>query len=340
MKSRKLASVLVLAVAAAAAGTAWWAYSQSRSYPATDAAEIAAPVVNISAIVPGQVIDVLVQNNQAVAAGDLLFRIDPEPYQLQLQQARAMLSAAESELRQGEGNRALERSNADIASQQISRAQNNLEMARQTLARLEPLLEKGYVTAQEVDTARTTVRDAQVTLDQAQVHATGTDAFVGTLDTRRAQVEAARAQVALAERNLRNTEIHAPRDGAVTGVTLTAGEYVVTGAALFSLVDTHHWHASALFRETDLPQIKVGDEAHVYLLAAPGTPITGRVTGIGWGIRSSEELQFMGMPLVANKMDWVRTARRYPVEIELEDAPEGLIRLGATASVRIVGAHE
>lgn len=54
-----------------------------------------------------------------------------------------------------------------------------------------------------------------------------------------------------------------------------------------------------------------------------GTPIAGRVTGIGWGTRSSEELQFMGMPLVANKLDWVRTARRYPVEIELEDAPEG-----------------
>lgn len=327
--------VVLLAIAAAAALSVW-AWRQSAAHPSTDAAEITAPVIGISAIVPGLVVEVAVRENQHVQAGDLLFRVDPEPYEIEVEQARAVLAAAESELRQGEGNLALQQSNADVASSQIIRAEANLELAQQTLARLEPLLAQGYVTAQDVDAARTAVRDATVTLAQSQSHASGTDAFVGTLDTRRSQVDAARATLALAERNLRNTELRAPRDGVLVGMVLTAGEYVVTGATVFSLIDNSQWHVSALFRETELPQIRVGDSARVFLLSAPDTPIAGVVSGIGWGVRSSEEAQVLGMPLVASKLDWVRAARRFPVEIELQDPPEGLVRLGASASVRII----
>ncbi|WP_372839042.1 HlyD family efflux transporter periplasmic adaptor subunit [Phaeovulum sp.] len=339
MKLRALLRVGVVLLALSAAGLGFWAWMQSDSHPTTDAATIDAPVVGIAPIVPGVVMEVAVVNSQHVNAGDLLFRLDPEVYDLELQQARAVLAAAESELRQGEGNLALEQSNADIASSQIDRANANLSLARQTLARLEPLLEQGYVTAQAVDSALTAVRDAEVTLQQAQSHASGTDAFVGTLDTRRAQVDSALAAVALAERNRRNTEIFAPRAGYIAGLTLTAGEYVVSAVPLFSLIDDSEWRVTALFRETDLPQIATGDAVRVFLLAAPSTPIAGRVTGVGWGVRSSDEAQLLGLPLVASKLDWVRAARRFPVEIELEDAPEGLVRLGASASVRILGAE-
>lgn len=340
MKTRAILRLVVAALALAALSLGLWAWRQSERYPTTDAATIDAPVVEISAIVPGLVLEVAVENNQHVEAGDLLFRIDPEAYDLELAQARAALAAAESELRQGEGNRALERSNADVAQSQIDRAEANLALAQQTLARLEPLLEQGYTTAQEVDSARTAVRDAEVTLQQAQSHASGTDAFVGTLDTRRAQVDSARAAVALAERNRRNTEIRAPRSGYIAGLSVTEGEFVVTAAPLFTLIDDSHWRVTALFRETELPRMALGDRVRVFLLAAPSTPLEGRVTGIGWGVRSNDEAELLGLPLVASKLDWVRAARRYPVEIELEDAPEGLVRLGASASVRVLGPAE
>ena len=82
----------------------------------------------------------------------------------------------------------------------------------------------------------------------------------------------------------------------------------------------------------------MGDEARVYLLAAPDVPISGLVTGIGWAIRSTEEADLLGLPLVANSIDWVRTARRFPVEIELHDPPLDLTRVGLSASVRVMGA--
>ena len=339
MTRRQIAGIIVGLTVLVALGLATWAWRTSRSHPVTDAATVSAPVVNITAIVPGLVAEVAVHDNQAVSAGDLLFRIDPEPYQLELNQAKALLASAESELRQGEGNLALEQSNADVAARQIERATNNLELAEATLARLEPLLHKGYVTGQEVDAARTAVRDATVTLEQARAHASGTTAFVGTLDTRRAQVDAARAAVALAERNLKHTEIRAPRSGVLAGMTLTSGEFVITATPLFTLIDTSAWRVSALFRETELPQIAVGDEARVFLLAAPGLALKGRVTGIGWGVQTADELNLLGLPLVASKLDWVRAARRFPVEIELDAPPERLVRLGASASVRILGVE-
>lgn len=337
---RKILRLVVIAMALLALLAAVWALGQSRSHPMTDAGSVDAPVVNVSALVPGQVEQVVAANNQPVQAGDLLFVVDPAPYRLLRDQAQAQLAAAQSELAQGQGNVALQQSNADVAVNQITRARNNLDLARQTLARLEPLLARGYVTAQEVDSARTAVHDAEVTLDQAQAMATGTAAFAGNTDTRRAGVDAAQAAVALAERNLRNTEIRAPIAGVVTGLTLTRGDYVVTGTPLFSLIDTAQWRVSALFRETDLAHIQPGDRARVFLLAAPNQPIEGRVASIGWGVRSTDEAQILGLPLVANSLDWVRSAARFPVEIELEAPPEGLTRLGASASVRILGTEK
>lgn len=325
---------LITVLAAVALGI--YAIRQAERFPQTDAAEVSAPVIAISATVPGRVVELLVENNQLVEAGDPLFAVDPEPYELELAQARAVLATARSELAQGERNLELERSNADVAAKQIDRARNNLDLARQTLERLQPLLARGYVTEQEVDTARTAVSDAQVTLDQALAHAAGTGGFVGTLDSRQAQVDLAEASIALAERNLRNAIVRAPVKGRITGLTLNAGEYVVTGAPLFSLVDTAHWHVTALFRETDLPVIHKGDAARVYLLAAPDRAVEGTVTGIGWAIRSTEEAQLLGLPLVANRIDWVRTARRFPVEIELHDPPADLTRVGLSVSVRIL----
>lgn len=336
---KRIFRLLTLAVVIAAIALVVHSLRQAEQRPHTDAAEVAAPIVRLSTIVPGRVVEVMVENNQLVHAGDPLFQVDPEPYEIELRQARATLATAQSELAQGERNLELERSNADVADTQIERARNNLALARQTLARLEPLLTNGYVTEQEVDTARTSVDDAQVTLDQALSHAAGTREFVGTLDSRRAQVELAEASVAMAERNLRNTILRAPITGRITGLTLNAGEYVVTGTTLFSLVDTSHWHVTALFKETDLPVIHEGARAEVFFLAASDHAIEGTVTGIGWAIRSGEEAQLLGLPAIANRIDWVRTARRFPVEVVLHNPPENLTRVGISASVRIIGGE-
>lgn len=307
-------------------------------HPRSDAAEIEAPVVQISSTVPGRVVRIGVANNQSVRKGDVLFELDPEPYRLRLEQAQAELRAARSELAQGQRNIATAQSNADVAQKQIERAKFNADLAKQTLDRLEPLLDRGFVTAQQVDQARTTYNDSLVSLDQALQQSQGATQVIGTLDTRQAQVDTAAAVVALAQRDLDNTMVRAPFDGLVSGLTVPEGGYVITGQPLFGMIDTSAWEAVAYFRETELASIGIGDTAEVFVMADSQRPLRGKVTAVGWGVRSEDAATILGLPLVSNSLNWVRVAKRYPVYVHLVDPPADLMRVGASAVVVISGA--
>ena len=318
----------------------WFAWSLNASNPRSDVAEIEAPIAHISSTVPGRIIAIEVENNAAVKKGDVLLRLDPEPYELRLTQAKAELRAAESEVAQGERNIATEQANAEVAQSQIERARFNADLAKQTLDRLEPLLSQGFVTAQQVDQARTAYNDSLVSLDQALQSSQGASTIIGTLDTRKAQVDTAWATVALAQRDLDNTVVRAPFDGRIVGLTMAIGQYVITGQPVFSLIDTSRWEAVAFFRETELENISIGDHAQVFVMADSRTPISGQVAAIGWGVRSEDAATILGVPLVSNSLNWVKVAKRFPVYVHLHEPPDKLMRVGASAVVTISGNGE
>jgi membrane fusion protein, multidrug efflux system len=303
--------------------------------PRTDAAEIEARFVHVSPTVPGRVVAVHVKNNARIKKGDVLAEIDPEPYLLRLEQARAEAKVGESEVAQGMRNLEVARTNAAVAEEQIKRAKENLALAQQTLDRLSPLQPDGYVSLQQVDQARTSRNDAQISLDQAMHQSHAASEAIGTLDTRKAQLQSTLQAMALAERDLRNTKIVAPFDGIVTSMKLDVGEYTATGQVLFTLIDTSTWEAVANFRETDLKPIHVGSRARVYVMTDPSRAIEGEVAGIGSGGRSDENVDVLGMPYIARSLNWVRVARRYPVFIHLHEPPKDLMRIGASAAVVI-----
>jgi len=333
-EARRIAALVVagLAVVGATAEILAAAVAIDRS-PRTDAVEIDAPLIHISPTTPGRVVNVGVAENAAVKRGDVLFEVDPAPYRLRVDLAKAEVEAAQSEVDQGGRNIAGERANATVADEQIRRARDNLALAEQSLARLTPLLPKGYVTAQQVDQATTARDDALVSLRQAEVQSSGANQVVGTLETRRAQLAAAEAQLALAERDLADTVVRAPYDGLVTNFHLVEGEYVVTGQPLGSLIDTSRWRAVADFRETDLARIRPGDKAFVYVMSDRNRLIHGEVEGVGWGVRSDETASVLGLPFVARSLNWVRVAQRYPVTVRLDDPPQDSMRIGESAVV-------
>jgi len=333
---RLIGLVIAIASIGSAAVATYFVLQEIDQSPRTDVAEISAPTVHVSATVPGRIVSVAVRNNAAVQKGDVLFQVDPEPYQLRLNQAQAELRAAQSEVEQGGRNIATEQTNADVADKQIERARINVDLAKQTLDRLEPLLPKGYVTAQQVDQARTAYNDAQVSLAQALQQSQGANQIIGTLDTRKAQVDVAQAAVALAQRDLDNTTVRAPFDGKVTGLEVAPGEYVVTAQSVFTLIDTSHWEAVAFFRETELDAIRLGSAADVFVMADRSQRITGEVESIGWGVRSEESANILGLPIVSSSLNWVRVAKRFPVYVKLHEPPQELMRIGASAIV-IVG---
>lgn len=328
--------VVSLAAVAVAVLFGWRYFHNAELNPLSQDAVVTADTVNISAAVPGRIATIAARDNGAVRKDAPLFALDAIAYRLQAAQAAADLKIAEAALADRERAVSAERSNAVIAQEQVARARSNLELATQTLTRLEALRPKGYVSAQQVDDAATAKRDAEISLKQAVHQQAAADVLVSNVAAATALVDARRAALALAERALADTEVRAPFDGKVVGLSLSPGEFVISGQSIFTLIDTAAWYVSAAFLETELPQITVGNCATVYTLADRTRRIRGRVEGIGWGISSEELIKLpRSMPIVPKSLDWVRVAQRFPVRIRLMDPPEDLMRIGASATATV-----
>jgi len=303
--------------------------------PRTDDAYLQADLVHLAPDVSGRIVELNVRDNQEVRKGDVLFRIDPEPYRMRVDQARAAVQGLEAKLGLTADQVASQTSKADAAARGIGSAEAQRSLASSTLARMEPLLGRGFVTAQQVDQARAAQRTAQIALQQAQLQADeARQAIINTKPTE-AELEGARATLALAERDLNKTVVRAPCDGRITALDIAAGEFAATGHPLFTIIDTEHWYAIGNFRETDLAGMEPGQRATVYVMAQPSRPVPGKIDSLGWGVASDVSATFGGLPHVERTLNWVRIAARFPVRILLDAPPDDLMRYGATAVIVI-----
>lgn len=333
----RAAGMAIAAVAILSALYFGWRYTRTAALnPLSQDAVLTAATVNIAFALPGRIVAVGVEENGGVEKAQVLAEIDPRPFQLVVAQAKADLSIAEAALADSERTISAERSNAVVAREQVERAESNLALATQTLARLQALRPKGYVSAQQVDDAATLKRDAEVSLRQARHQLDAANALVSNIAAASALVDARKAALAIAERALEDAVIRAPFAGKVAGRVPAVGSYVITGQSLFSLIDSGAWYASASFVETELPSIAVGDCASVHVLANPAQPVRGRVESIAWGVASEDVINLpRAMPLVPKNLDWVRVAQRFPVRVRLLDPPDELMRVGASATVTV-----
>src|SRR5215467_13709197 len=136
--------------------------------PSTYDAYIQAYIVNMAPEVSGRIVELNVRDNQQVKQGEVLFQIDPKPYQLSVDQARAAVQALEAQLAVATSEVASQTSGAAAAATGINTAEAELELAVSTLNRMQPLLGRGFVTAEQVDQARTAKETARVALDRAR----------------------------------------------------------------------------------------------------------------------------------------------------------------------------
>jgi multidrug efflux system membrane fusion protein len=323
--------VAVMSIIAAVAIGAYTLERLSRE-PRTNDGYLFADRAGLAPDVSGRIVALNVRDNQRVVKGDLLLQVDPEPFDLHLRQARAQVAALRAQIDLTTRQVASQTSGADAAATQIGRARAQLALASDTLARLEPMLGKGYVTQQQVDEARTNRRSAEVALAAAVQQADQARQAIGDTESLQAQLAGAQAAVALAERDVRNAGLRAPFDGLVAGLEIAEGEYAVTGHPLFTLIQTDKWYAVGDFRETELPEIRIGDPATVWLLGDDKRPLKGHVESIGWGVRP-DSAGGPGLPAVERTLHWVIVAQRFPVRILLEDPPPDAMRIGATVSI-------
>lgn len=313
-----------------------YAWQRTVRYPSSDDASLDADLVHVASPVGGRIARILVTDNQQVSKGDVLFEIDPVPYQLAVAQAQADLALAQATLGTRRRTIGSEQATASVASEQIARAEQNYALTARTVERLRPLAADGYVPKQQLDQAEVAKRDAAVSLKQAQAQRAGTAQAVGKDDDAMATVQAREAALAIVQRALDDTVVRAPHDGRVSGLRVLSGEVVIPNQSLFLLVHTGEWFAVANFRETQLADIRIGDCATVYSMIDRRHALRGTVDGIGVGITDTDRINLpRALPYVQPSVNWVRVARRFPVRVKLEAPPEAIARVGASATVEV-----
>jgi multidrug efflux system membrane fusion protein len=257
-------------------------------------------------------------------------------------------------------------SSIDAARAAVTRAQAaaaaaeaRLKLATNDYQRIEPLLQKQYVTVEQVDQANTAVRVAQGSYEEAQAallqaqaqlaqatlrhseassQAAESEAKLGQaihavdrVETPESQRPARAAKVDSARLDLERTRVVAPFDAYVTNLNISVGAYAHPGTPLFTLIDTRAWYVIANYRESKLKNIPLGTHVDVYLMGHPDRRFNGRVESIGYGVFPEDGKVAGGLPNIERTLNWVHLSARFPVRVRIEDPDPLLFRIGATA---------
>jgi len=303
----------------------WWSLQGKVS---TDNAYVKQDSVGVSAEVAGKIIDVSVHENQIVNPGDLLFRIDPEPFMVKIEQATASIAAAQSNVTALQNDEAL--SGADIAA-----AREDIGFAQSRLARQEALWTRGFTTKADLDAARHAVAQAREALNGAEARAREAQAKLSNgpaIPNENAQIAKAKADREQAELDLRRTEVKAPIAGRVAqSERLQEGQMAITAMPMLTIVNEKSSYVEANFKETQLNDMRVGQKAEIALDAYPGLKLNGHVQSIGSGTGS----EFSVLPAQNATGNWVKVTQRVPVRIAIDSKPARRLIAGLSADVTV-----
>lgn len=294
----------------------------------TDNAYVKQDMVAVAAEVGGRIVEVRVAENQRVAAGDLLFRIDPEPFQLERARADAAIASAQANVTAMEND-------TDLSGADISAAREDIAFARTLLERQEALWQRGFATKADYDAARHRVTQAEESLRQAEARQNEARARLAhgpAVPDANPQVAIAEAQRASADLQLRRTEVRAPVSGRVAQADrLQAGQQTIPSLPVLTIVAEDSTYIEANFKETELDEMRAGQRAEVRFDAYPGVVLSGHVGSIGAGTGS----QFSVLPAQNATGNWVKVTQRVPVRIVLDEQSPRPLLAGLSTHVTV-----
>jgi membrane fusion protein, multidrug efflux system len=309
-------------------------YLTSGRYVSTDDAYIRYNKVLISSDVAGRVTGVAVAENQTVAANQLLFTLDDEPYRIALMRAEGVLAAARDDV---EAMRAAYKQKAaNVKAAQASADYLQREYDRQKRLKAQSVTSESKVdeAGRSAEVARQQVAAMQQDLAQALANLGGSVDAPADQHPRVMQAIAARDQAAL---DLRHTQIFAPADGIVANVDPRPGQYVQVGQAMCSLVESGRLYVEANLKETDLTHVKPGDAATLTVDSFPGRLWHARVTSVGAGTGS----EFSILPPQNATGNWVKIVQRVPLRLRIApDEDVSALRAGMSVDVEIDTGHQ
>lgn len=259
---------------------AWRLPPFSSSVEMTDNAYVRGYVTLLSPQVSGYIVDVPVKDYQDVKQGDILARVDDRSYVQKLSQAKATLDGQKASLANSDQKENAARANISSSEASIESAQAALKQAQLASDRQDNLTKSGVGTSSTQEEAHATLEKAKAALLQAKAALEVSNQDLQTIIVNRGSLEAAvasaEASVQLAEIDLGNTVIRAPRDGKVGEVGARLGQYVTAGTQLMAVVPTDVW-VIANFKETQLAGMQVGQPVSISVDAMQRREIRGHV---------------------------------------------------------------
>jgi membrane fusion protein (multidrug efflux system) len=304
-------------------------YAQGGRYVETDNAYVKAHIVSVSAETGGRVHKVLVKDQQQVRQGDLLFVLDPAPFQIALAKASAQLEMVRNELD-------TLRAEYRVAKAEASEAQERIQFLNLQLERSRRLRELGMIRADAYDEALHQRDAARARLSAIEERASrvltalGGDMLLAA--DRHPKVLEAKAALDEAKLALERTEIRASQDGTISNLRLRPGENINRGAGLFSLIQPDKPWIEANFKETQLEKVRVGQTASLVADAYPDRSWSAKVLAIA----PATGAQFAVLPPQNATGNWVKVVQRVPVMLEIDPGGESTsLRAGMTVTVRV-----
>ena len=289
----------------------------------TDNAAVKQDIVSVSAQVNGPIVDVRVKNGARVNRGDLLYRIDPAPFRVALEQAEAQLAAARLQTTQL-------RTQAAGTGADITGAEANLKIKENAFSRQAALLKRGFTTRADYEDAMNEVRAAETGLADARARAANAHAALAPGE--QPSVAQAQAAVDKARLDLSRTEVRAPMDGTIANADrLQIGQMAVQGVGMLSLVHDRRAWIEANFKEKDVGKMVPGQMAVIEIDAYPGRKFAGHVQSVGAGTGS----EFAIIPAQNANGNWVKVTQRVPVRIFFDGNPGKPLIAGLSSTVTV-----
>lgn len=355
-KSWIIPLVVLLAAAGLLFGIAghWTSWQGSRSEQETDDAYLKADVTPLSTRISGTVRTVNVGDYQSVKAGQTLIDLDDEDYRATLDQARAALAESDAALEDNQAAKRIQDAQIQAAEAGVVQAQAAIDAAKAGIASASPELDRaqtelhrqqalfdtkaathqqlegataqegqlsGLLEARKADLARAV---GALATSQSQLEAARRQrqALNTKDDVYKADIEAKRAAIVVAQVNLAYTHIAAPANGTVGERHVLAGQLVAPGTQTIDLVQSDVW-VQANFKETQLTNMRVGDSADVRVDTFPNREFHGKVDQLSPASGS----QFALLPPDNATGNFTKVVQRVPVKIVLFPGQPDLDRL-------------
>jgi membrane fusion protein, multidrug efflux system len=330
---------LGLAVAALL-GVAVWAvhwWMVGRFIESTDDAYLQADTVTAAPKISGYVAQVYVTDNQHVAPGQPLMRLDNRQYQSVLEQAKATIAARKADIERGQAELLQQQANIAQARAQLQGARANEAHAIDEVKRYEPLVSSGAEMFERLADLRNARNQAAATVAADRAALLAAERQPAAI---RAQIEQARAQLQVAEANAReaqldleDTIVRSTLAGRVGDRTVRVGQFVQPGTRLMTIVPVQDVYLEANFKETQLGRMRAGEPATIRVDALPGTELHGTVESFSPGTGS----EFALLPAQNATGNFTKIVQRVPVRIRLDSGQDthGVLVPGLSVTVHV-----